>query len=473
MKNEILLVEDDSSLAESLERLLALSGYGVTLATCGEVGRERASENRFAAVVTDFKLPGLSGLDLVKQIHATNGRVPIILMTAHGTAELAIEAMKWGAYDYLLKPFEMPDLLAMIAEAVAHNALSADPIEIANEQAPSSALIGNSGVMRAIYKEIGRVAATSATVLIQGESGTGKELVARAIWQYSSRSMQPFVAVNCTSIPETLVESEMFGHERGAFTGAEGRRIGRFEQAHNGTIFLDEIGDMTLPTQAKLLRVLQEKSLQRVGGREPISIDVRIIAATHRDLRIAIKEKQFREDLFYRLNVVCVTLPPLRNRPEDIPELVRYFLRRHSVEMGIDKPSIQDKAMQFLQEQPWHGNVRELESALRRALLVTPGYPITLKDVRRVTIASAESCAKNEQSLSVLVKENLARAQRGEAVEVYAELVGTLERELFAQAMKLASGNQLRAARWLGISRLTLRHRLQKLGLALDKSSGA
>ena len=237
MKNEILLVEDDSSLATSLERVLALAGYGVTVATCGEVGRERASENRFVAVVTDFKLPGLSGLDLVKQIHATNGRVPIILMTAHGTAELAIEAMKWGAYDYLLKPFEMPDLLAMIADAVAHSALSADPIEVANKQAPSSALIGNSGVMQAIYKEIGRVAATSATVLIQGESGTGKELVARAIWQYSSRAMQPFVAVNCTSIPETLVESEMFGHERGAFTGAEARRIGRFEQAHNGHYF--------------------------------------------------------------------------------------------------------------------------------------------------------------------------------------------------------------------------------------------
>jgi DNA-binding NtrC family response regulator len=284
--------------------------------------------------------------------------------------------------------------------------------------------------------------------------------------------MQPLIAVNCTSIPETLVESEMFGHERGAFTGAEARRIGRFEQAHKGTIFLDEIGDMTLPTQAKLLRVLQEKSLQRVGGREPISIDVRIIAATHRDLKSAIREKQFREDLFYRLNVVCITLPPLRNRPEDIPELVRHFLRQQSVEMGIDNPSIHDSAMQFLQRQPWHGNVRELESALRRALLVTPGYPITLKDVHRAMLTSVEPGAKNEQSLSLLVKENLSRAQRGEAVEVYAELVETLERELFAQAMELAAGNQLRAARWLGISRLTLRHRLLKLGLALEKSSG-
>ena len=268
MKNEILLVEDDSSLAESLERVLTLAGYGVTVATCGEVGQERASEGGFVAVVTDFKLPGLSGLELVKQIHDTNRRTPIILMTAHGTAELAIEAMKWGAYDYLLKPFEMPELIDMIADAVAHSALSADLIEVADKQTPSSELIGNSGVMQAIYKEIGRVAATSATVLIQGESGTGKELVARAIWQHSSRAKQSFVVVNCTSIPETLVESEMFGHERGSFTGAEARRIGRFKQAHKGTIFLDEIGDVTLPTQAKLLRVLQEKSIQRVGGRD-------------------------------------------------------------------------------------------------------------------------------------------------------------------------------------------------------------
>ena len=325
MKNEILLVEDDFSLAGSLERVLSLAGYGVTVAACGEVGRDRASENRFAAVLTDFKLPGLSGLELVKQVHATNRRVPIILMTAHGTAELAIEAIKWGAYDYLLKPFEMPDLLAMIEDAVAHSALSTDPIEITDRRAQSLALIGNSGAMQGIYKEIGRVAATSATVLIQGESGTGKELVARAVWQYSSRAMQPFVAVNCTSIPETLVESEMFGHERGAFTGAERRHIGRFEQAHNGTIFLDEIGDMTLPTQAKLLRVLEEKTFQRVGGREPISIDVRVIAATHLNLKTAIKEKQFREDLYYRLNVVCINSHRCGTVPRIYPSLYVIF----------------------------------------------------------------------------------------------------------------------------------------------------
>lgn len=469
-RQTILLVEDDSSLAAALEGVLALAGYEVTIASSGEIGRDLARENRFVAILTDFKLPGLSGLDLVKEIHTVTGGVPIILMTAHGTAELAIEAMKWGAYDYLLKPFEMQNLLATVADAVQHHALSTEASESSIQPVPSASLIGKSAAMQAVYKEIGRVAATSATVLIQGESGTGKELVARACWQYSRRATQPFVAVNCTSIPETLVESELFGYERGAFTGAQARHIGRFEQAHQGTIFLDEIGDMSLPMQAKLLRVLQEKSLQRLGGHETLSIDVRVIAATHRDLQRAVREKQFREDLFYRLNVVCITLPPLRERPEDIPELVRHFVHQQSQEMGIGKPSIQEDAMQFLQDQPWCGNVRELESALRRALLFTPGYSVTLKDVRRAMLASAGPGDQDEQTLSILVQESLARAQRGEAQEVHAELIGILERELFQRALKLASGNQLRAARWLGISRFTLRKRLLKLGLLPDNS---
>lgn len=465
MKNRILLVEDDHSLAASLERVLAGADYDVTVAASGEVGLECACADSFAAVVTDFKLPRLNGLQLVKQIHAANGRLPIIFITAHGTADLAIEAIKWGAYDCLFKPFDMPDLLATIGSAVAHNAQSADSAKFGNEPTPPPTLIGNSGAMQAVYKEIGRVAATPAAVLIRGESGAGKELVARALWQHSDRATKPFVAVNCTAIPDTLIESEMFGSERGAFTGAESRRIGRFEQAEGGTIFLDEIGDMTLSTQSKLLRVLQEKTIQRVGGHEPISVDVRIIAATHRNLALAIRKQEFREDLFYRLNVVCITVPPLRNRLEDIPELVRYFLHRQSVEMGIEKPSIQNAAMGFLQQQSWFGNVRELENAVRRALLITPGYAITLRDVRRAMLASAGPETENNQSLSMLVKEDLARAARGESVEVYAELLGILEHELFAQAIKLAGGNQVRAARWLGISRLTLRHRLQKLGL--------
>ena len=464
MKNNILLVEDDASLAASLEQVLSLAGYNVTVAADGEAGLEHARAGCFAATVTDFKLPRLSGLELVKQIYAVNRLMPIILMTAHGSAELAIEATKWGAYDYLMKPFEMGDLLAMIADGIGQSLSVADPVAISDERTPAT-LVGESGVMQAIYKEIGRVAATSTGVLIQGESGTGKELVARAIWRHSKRETKPFIAVNCTAIPETLVESEMFGHERGSFTGAEARRIGQFEQAHGGTIFLDEIGDMTLQTQAKLLRVLQEKTIRRVGGREAISVDVRVIAATHRDLAAAMREKQFREDLFYRLSVACIRLPPLRDRVEDIPKMVRHFLGLHSAEMGIPMPPIQKEAMEFFQGQPWPGNVRELENAVRRALLVRPGYPITLSDVHHAMAFSVPATSEHETSLAALVRENLGRAARGESLGVYAEMLGIMERELFLQAIKLARGNQVQAARWLGISRLTLRHRLRGLGL--------
>jgi nitrogen regulation protein NR(I) len=465
MKKEILLVEDDSSLAAALRDVLHLAGYRVTLATTGEEALELASKDRFCAILTDFKLPGLNGLDLVKEIRAANRRVPILLMTAHGTSGLAIEATRWGTYDYLLKPFEMPALIAMIENAVAHFSADGEPGELCETKTRSPLLIGNSGPMQAIYKEIGRVAATTASVLIRGESGTGKELVARAIWQHSNRAAKPFVAVNCTAIPEALVESEMFGHERGAFTGADMRRIGRFEQAQGGTLFLDEVGDMSLTTQAKLLRVLQERTIQRVGGRDLIPIDVRVVAATHCDLPVAIQENRFREDLFYRLNVISITVPSLRERSEDIPELVRHFLLRLSAEMGVEERSIQNQAMEFLRYQPWPGNVRELENVVRRALLVTPGYPITLGDVRRVTAVSAENGPKKSQSISALVKQRLASAANGESTEVYAKLIGTVERELFTEAIKLSGGNQLRAARWLGISRLTLRQRLRSLGL--------
>jgi DNA-binding NtrC family response regulator len=463
MKNDILLVEDDASLAASLEQVLSLAEYNVTVAKDGEAGLECARAGCFAAVVTDFRLPRLSGLELVKQIYAANRHMPIILITAHGCADLAIEATKWGAYDYLLKPFEMRDLLAMIADGITQSLSLPDPIATSAEQIPST-LVGESGVMQEMFKEIGRVAATSTGVLIQGESGTGKELVARAIWRHSKRATGPFIAVNCTAIPETLVESELFGHERGSFTGAEARRIGQFEQAHGGTLFLDEIGDMALQTQAKLLRVLQERTIRRVGGREAISIDVRVIAATHRDLAAAVREKQFREDLFYRLSVVCIRLPPLRGRVEDIPKMVRHFLGLQSAEMGIPTPPIQKEAMEFLQRQPWPGNVRELENAVRRALLVRPGYPITLNHVHCAMASSVPATSKHEGSLAGLVRENLSRAARGEPVEVYAEMLGIMERELFLQAIKLAGGNQVQAARWLGISRLTLRHRLRGLG---------
>jgi nitrogen regulation protein NR(I) len=472
MKTEILLVEDDHTLATSLQRVLELEGFDVSIAVSVESAFEHLTKHRYATVLTDFKLPHLSGLELVKRLQTLDARVPIIFMTAHSTADLTIAATKQGAYDYLVKPFEMSALLASVKNALKHRHLALEPRQFRDQDDSPPTLVGNSLAMQNVYKEIGRVAATNTSVLIRGESGTGKELVARAIWRHSNRAAKPFVAINCTAVPDTLIETEMFGHERGAFTGADGRRIGRFEQADGGTIFLDEVGDMTLATQVKLLRVLQEKSIQRVGGREPTSIDVRVIAATHAELEDAIREGSFREDLFYRLNVASIKVPPLRERREDIPQLVSYFLNRHSIQMGITPPPIQEQAIGFLQSQSWPGNVRELESTVRRALLITPGFPITLSDVQRATSPSV-SATKTSQSIAALAKESLARAARGEAIKVYAELLEHFERELLTQAIALADGNQVRAARWLGLSRFTLRERLRRFGLGKTVGPGA
>src|SRR5207247_4647240 len=345
----------------------------------------------FDVVLTDLRLPGLGGLELVRLLHDVQPRLPIILMTAHGTIETAIEATKLGAYDYLQKPFEMEHLLALLQKAVHASRLMRERVDLGDAPASRTALVGASRAMQEVCKEIGRVAAKPVTVLVRGETGTGKELVARALYQYSDRANAPFVAVNCAAIPETLLESELFGHERGAFTGADMRGIGRFEQANGGTLFLDEIGDLSLSTQAKLLRVLQEKCIQRLGGKETISVNVRVIAATHRDLETAIKEKLFREDLFYRLSVVIIAVPSLRLRPEDIPILVKYFIQRYSVELGIPQASIQAEAVQLLQSQTWPGNVRELENVVRQTWLLARGYVIGAEHIRQVLARTAQS----------------------------------------------------------------------------------
>ena len=324
---KILLIEDDAGITENLQRILVEEGHEVAVEKRGDTGLARASSDPFNVVITDLRLPGLNGLELVRQLHALRPRLPIILITAFGTTETAIEATKFGAYDYLLKPFAIPEIIELVRKAADSNRLMSEPVVLGKAGTARDAIVGQSAAMQAIYKEIGRVASKPINVLIRGETGTGKELIARALYQYSDRANAPFIAINCAAIPEALLESELFGHERGAFTGAEVRRIGRFEQADHGTIFLDEIGDMTLGTQVKLMRVLQEKCLQRLGGKETVSVDVRILAATHRDLEAAIRQKQFRQDLYYRLSVVVVTLPPLRERREDIPDLVRFFLQ--------------------------------------------------------------------------------------------------------------------------------------------------
>jgi nitrogen regulation protein NR(I) len=460
----ILLIDDDPGIVDTLSRLMADEGYEVTVEKRGDEGLARATQDTFNVVVTDLKMPGLGGLELVRQLHAARPRLPIILITAFGTTQTAIEATKFGAYDYLLKPFEIPQLLELVRRAVNSNRLMSEPVTLGEPGAARDAIVGQSSAMQTIYKEIGRIAAKPVNVLIRGETGTGKELIARAIYQNSDRANAAFVAINCAAIPETLLESELFGHERGAFTGATGQRIGRFEQADHGTIFLDEIGDMSLGTQVKLLRVLQEKSLQRLGGRETIPVDVRVLAATHHDLETSIREKQFREDLYYRLNVVVINLPALRQRKEDIPSLVRYFLSKYGPELGNASPSIHADALEFLQSHSFPGNVRELENVMRKALLLAQGYTVNVDHVRSALQKGSTQAGAAAQTLAEYIGDLLASAQRGEAAEVHARVLDSAERELFRQAIDLAQGNQAKAARWLGVSRITMKAKLVQFG---------
>jgi DNA-binding NtrC family response regulator len=424
-----------------------------------------------------LRLPGLGGLELVKQLHETQPRLPVVLMTAHGTIETAIEATKLGAYDYLQKPFEMRALISVLHRAVEASRLMREPVTLPNAPVESrTALVGAGRAMQDVCKEIGRVAAKPVTVLIRGETGTGKELIARAIYQHSLRAKAPFIAINCAAIPENLLESELFGHERGAFTGADQRRVGRFEQANKGTLFLDEIGDLSPNTQVKLLRVLQQQIFQRVGGSEAISVDVRVLAATHRNLEAMIREGKFREDLFHRLNVVCLQLPPLRERREDIPVLVQHFLRKYAADFGVESPTISSDAVAVLQSDSWPGNVRELENMTRRLLLGARGLSICADVVRQTLAARNNGTGPTGNSFAACAGELLVRAQKGELHDAHTRMLAEAEREILTQAITLAEGNQAKAARWLGLSRFTLREKLKQLGLHPDSneaSSGA
>lgn len=461
----ILLVEDDANIATGLQKVMRANGYDVIALSRGDSGLERALAESFDVVVTDLKLPGLDGLELVRQLHQAKPKLPIILITAHGTTEIAIEATKWGAFDYVPKPFEVDELLDLTAKALESSRLMSEPVEMGEAASNRTAIVGRSRVMQSIYKEIGRIAATSVTVLIRGDTGTGKELIARAIYQHSDRAAAPFIAINCAAIPEALLESELFGHERGSFTGADARRIGRFEQAHGGTIFLDEIGDMNANLQAKLLRVLQEKTIQRVGGRENVPVDVRVIAATHRDLEAAIRERLFREDLFYRLSVVTIKLPPLNQRADDIPDMVRYFLRRYGPEAGVPSPSITPEAIAFLQSQNWPGNVRELENTVRKALLFARDYTIGLDHVKEIVTKARQPVAASQQTHAAYVTELMDQVERGETQNAFDKMLADLEPELYSQAIQRTHGNLTKAAQWLGVTRLKMREKLKQFGL--------
>jgi DNA-binding NtrC family response regulator len=462
---QILLIEDDASLASVIRDALEVGGYEVTMAACGQEGLALARKNAYAALLTDFQLPDIDGLEIVRKLHEQNPHFPMIVMTAHHSTDVAIQATRQGAWDYLMKPFALPTMLQLIDRAVACSRLTTRPVEIETESPNGDSIIGRSQAMQEVFKEVGRVAAKPVTVLIRGETGTGKELIARALVRFGDRMQKPFVTVNCAAIPETLLESELFGHEKGAFTGADARRIGRFEQADKGTLFLDEIGELSMGTQAKLLRVLQEKTISRVGGRENIEVDVRVIAATHVDLEAAIAAKHFREDLFYRLNVVTLTLPPLRERREDIPALVHYFLRRHGEALQIANPAVLPEALAFLEKQPWPGNIRQLENVLRKALLNARGYPISLGDLDKNLAASGSGASTGSVSWQKFITDMVEAASRGEIEDALKILQGRLEKDALRHALELADGNQGRAARWLGISLPTMREKLRLYGL--------
>lgn len=461
----VLLIEDDRNIATGLQKAMRAIGYEVEVQARGDDGLAQALAESYDVVITDLKLPGIEGLDLVRQLHQAKPKLPIILITAHGTTEIAIEATKWGAFDYVPKPFEVEELLDLVAKAIESSRLMSEPVEMGDAASVRTAIVGKSRAMQAIYKEIGRIAATPVTVLIRGDTGTGKELIARAIYQHSDRSAAPFIAINCAAIPEALLESELFGHERGSFTGADARRIGRFEQANGGTIFLDEIGDMDTNLQAKLLRVLQEKSIQRVGGKESVPVDVRIIAATHRDLEAAIRERHFREDLFYRLSVMTITLPPLGRRTEDIPDMINYFLRRYGPEVGVASPSITPEAIAFLQSQTWPGNVRELENTVRKALLFARDYTIGVDHVKEIVTKARQPVVTAQQTHAAYITELMDRVERGEIHNAFGKMLADLEPELYAQAIRRTQGNLTKAAQWLGVTRLKMREKLKEFGL--------
>jgi DNA-binding NtrC family response regulator len=489
---KILLIDDQQEVRESLQRVLDVEGHRVEAAASAEEGLAWLKKKRFDLVVTDYQLPGLDGLEVIKFVAQKDPQLPVILMTAYHSTDRVIDATQIGAYDYIAKPIDTTEFLEKVRHAVESRTLSEGDTAIIRkpESAPSDesppsddtkhTIIGASRAMVEVFKEIGLVAGRPLTVLIRGETGTGKELVARVLHRKSDRADQPFIAVNCAAIPENLLESEFFGHEPGAFTDAKIRRIGKFEQANKGTIFLDEIGDMSNHLQQKFLRVLQERTIQRVGGKEDIPIDVRVLAATHHHLEAAIQRKQFRLDLYYRLNEAVISLPPLRERREDIRLLTGHFLTKYGTALGSSNPVIMEDALAYLRDQWWPGNVRELENVIRRALVLAGQFPISvgvLEKAHEHSRVIEQTIQKYKQvdpdhPFAGEVAELLAKAKRGEADNVQALLSEKLERELYEQAIKLAEGDQSKAARWLGVSRPTIREKLQRYGLHPKEAEG-
>ncbi len=478
--DKILLIDDEADVQYSFRRIFSSPDVELATASSGEEGLQLVPRVQPDLVIMDVRMGGMNGLETLRRLREIDTKLPVIMMTAYGTTQTAIEAMKLGAFDYLLKPFDLPKLKQIVADALKASrdmkqVVSYEPMLESEDY--ELGIVGRSDPMQNVFKLIGQLAASDATALITGESGTGKELVARAIYHHSKRLTKPFLAINCAAIPENLLESELFGHEKGAFTGAATQRIGKFEQCHGGTIFLDEIGDMSLPTQTKILRVLQSGTFERVGGNQSVTVDVRVIAATNKPLEQAVANREFREDLFYRLNVVRVQMPPLRERRSDIRLLVNYFLKKFSRQSGQKPKSIATDALAALEAHRWPGNVRELENVIERALVVAKGdailfadLPVELTGVTGSALAAAPtadaassataamSAVVTAETLPTLARQLFKWARESSSLKV----IPAVERELIVQAMQETGGNQVQAAKILGITRATLRKRLEK-----------
>jgi DNA-binding NtrC family response regulator len=461
MKPRLLIVEDERAIQVALRGLLRREGYDVELADNGEIALEKASAEPFDLVLTDLALGrGISGMDVLRAVKEQRPETSVVMITAHGSEKIAVEAMKLGAEDYVPKPFDNEEIKVVIKRCLSRTRLERENrilLDRVEREFRFENLIGSGAGMRQVFETIQKVAETDLTVLVRGESGTGKDLVAQAIHQRSPRSSRRFIAVNCAAISRELVESELFGHEKGAFTGADARRVGRFEAAHEGTIFLDEIGDMAPETQAKVLRVLQEHAFERVGGNEPISVDVRVVAATHRDLESEVRDSKFREDLYYRLKVVEILLPPLRERLEDIPALVDRFSVQVAERHSREPKAFSSDALAALARHGWPGNVRELRNVVERVVILAPGPQVEVEDLDFGSPVGPPAAANLSQPVPNVAFRDAKK-----------QMVEDFERSYLIQALRDHGGNVSRTAESIGMVRQSLQQKIRELGLRQD-----
>ncbi len=481
---KVLVIEDDETVRDVLRAFLLEKGYEVTIAHNGETGIDMVRSEKFDIILTDLVMPRVTGMDILKEVGAARTNIPVIVMTAFGTVQTAVEAMRHGAFDYITKPFNLDELMIILDKALSHSELQKENVMLKMQLKKKynfKGLIGDSPRMQSVYALIEKIADTDSTVLITGESGTGKELIAKTIhYNNTSRAGGPFVPINCAAIPRDLLESELFGHEKGAFTGAINTRLGRFELAQGGTLFLDEVGELDPSLQVKLLRVLQEREFERVGGMKTIKADVRILAATNKDLEQVTKEGKFREDLFYRLNVIPLHIPPLRSRHEDIPLLIAFFVEEFCRKKKRDPFTFSSEALECLLKYRWPGNVRELENFIERLSILMSGPVVNLPDLpekfRQTAFANLES-VRDHEAEPLPQTAAAASPASGRSVDVALgetginlnEMVSTMERSLIMKALEQAGGVRSRAAQLLGLNRTTLLEKMKKMKIDMQK----